>query len=84
MRAPTIVALSTLSLALCSTAAGTAHADEAVPAGKTVTVEIKIKGRAPHPGAAIDVARLVQRAPLPELRHPLLDRIGAAAEKEPF
>ena len=83
MRAPTIVALSTLSLALCTSAA--ALADEtAKPAQKTVTVEVKIKGRPARPSAAVDVSRLVPRAPLPELRQPLLDRIGAAAEKDPF
>jgi len=85
MRASTIVALTTLSLALCGAVPRTAHADEtAKPAQKTVTIEVKIKGRVPHPTAAVDVSRLVQRAPLPELRQPLLDRIGAAAEKDPF
>ena len=79
MRASTIVALAAFSLALCSTAA---RADEI--AGKTVTVELKIKGRRVAPQASFDVSRLVQRAPLPELRKPLLDRIGAAAEKDPF
>jgi hypothetical protein len=84
MRASTIVALAASSLALFSTAA---HADDTAsptPPGKTVTVELKIKGRHVAPQASFDVSRLVQRTPLPELRKPLLDRIGAAAEKDPF
>ncbi len=85
MRAPPIVALTTLSLALCSAFAGSARADEtARPQGKTITIELKIKARRTSPNAAVDVARLIPRAPLPELRQPLLDRIGAAAEKDPF
>jgi hypothetical protein len=86
MRASTIVALSTFSLALCSTMASSARADEtATPSAKKGTIEIgvKITGRRP-PRMTVDVARLVQKAPLPELRQPLLDRIGAAAEKDPF
>jgi len=88
------IASSALALAFWSTAAA---ADEtakpagpaslAAPAarGNVVTTEIvKIKGRRQVPGAAIDVARLVPRAPLPELRQLLVDRIGKAVEKDPF
>ncbi len=82
MRA-SIVALSAFSFALLSTAA---FADDtAKPAGKTTTVEeVKIKGKRQRPAVAIDVARLIPRAPLPELRQPLADRISGAVEKDPF
>jgi hypothetical protein len=85
VRASTIVALSTFSLALCATAA---HAEEkAKPAarGNEITLEVvKIKARVPRPQVAIDISRLVQKAPLPELKKPLADRIAAAVEKDPF
>jgi hypothetical protein len=60
---------------------------EAKPAGAKkgeITIHVKITGRRQVPSAAIDVARLVPRAPLPELRKPLVHRIGAAVDKAPF
>jgi hypothetical protein len=79
-----IVVLSTLSLVLCATA----HAEETArpaPRGNVVTVERTIvNGRVQRPHVTIDINRLVPRAPLPELKKPLLDRIAAAAEKDPF
>ena len=84
MRASRIVALSVFSLALFSTAA---WADEtAKPAAKgnvTVVPGITIKGPH-HVGVSVDVARIIPRAPLPDLRQPLVDRIAAAAENDPF
>lgn len=60
---------------------------DAKPAPATkgeVTIVVKIVGRRQVPSASIDVARLVPRAPLPQLRKPLVDRIGAAVDKAPF
>jgi hypothetical protein len=84
MHRTTIVALSVLSLALSS---ASAFADEtAKPAAKKgnviVVPGVDVKGRAPW-GCMVDVARVVQRAPLPELRKPLVD-IAAAADRDPF
>ncbi len=84
MRASRLVALSVFSLALFSTAA---WADEtAKPALKNkVTVVSGITIQGPHHVAvSVDVARLVPRAPLPDLRQPLVDRIAAAADNDPF
>lgn len=71
-----------------SSVAGTAAADEAPDVvkknGVFVFKEQKFVMRAPRPAAAIDVARVVPRAPLPELRQPLADRIAQAVEKAPF
>jgi hypothetical protein len=33
---------------------------------------------------AVEISRAVPRAPLPDLRQPLIDRIGKAVEKAPF
>jgi hypothetical protein len=46
--------------------------------------ETKIALRPPRPAAVIDVTRAVPRAPLPDLRQPLIDRIGKAVEIAPF
>jgi hypothetical protein len=83
MRARMIAALTTLSLAVFATAA---HAEEkAAPRGTEITLERTIINlRAPRPHALVDVNRLVPRAPLPELRKSLVDRIGNAIEKDPF
>jgi hypothetical protein len=43
-----------------------------------------IHGRPARPNVAVDISRLIPRAPLSELRKPLVDRIGAAIEKDPF
>ena len=70
---------------------GVAAADEAPapasppPAKKgEITIQVKIYGRRQVPSASIDVARLVPRAPLPELRKPLVDRIANAVDNAPF
>ncbi len=44
---------------------------------------LKIVGH-PRVPLSIDVARVVQRVPLAELRQPLADRIGKAVDKDPF
>ncbi len=89
MRSSTIVAMSAFSLALCSTAAWAdppATTAAKAPAAKgTYTLETThISLRAPRPHVSVDINAVVQRAPLPELRQPLLERIGAAVEKDPF
>jgi hypothetical protein len=86
MRSSKVVALSVLSLALCSTAA---WADEPAAVTKTAkgvyTMETQhISLRTPRPHVTVDINRMVPRAPLPELRQPLVERIGAAVEKDPF
>jgi hypothetical protein len=86
MRARTIAAtLTTLSLALVAAVAG-AEEKKAPPARRgEITLEtIVIPGRVQRPQAVVDVNRLVPRAPLPELRKSLVDRIGNAIEKDPF
>lgn len=84
MNAARIGAAVAVALGLWS---GVASADEEAPVvtekGK-ITIRVKITGRRQHPTAAIDVARLVPRAPLPELKKPLVDRIGTAVESAPF
>lgn len=83
MRAATLGAAVILAAGLWTTAAA---ADET--AGKKGSVHtldtIKITARPPRPAVAVDVARVLPRAPLPALQKPLLDRIGAAVERAPF
>jgi hypothetical protein len=87
MRSSTIMALSAFTLALSSSAA---WADGAAPAavktakGTYIMEEQHISLRAPRPHVTVDINRLVPRAPLPELRAALVERIGAAVEKDPF
>jgi hypothetical protein len=86
MRVSMVMGLPAFFLALSATAA---LADEtAAPAptrAKVYTTEgIVITLRPPRPHAVAEINRLVPRAPLPELRQPLLDRISAVVEKDPF
>lgn len=63
-----------------------AAADDTAPVKKDGVYyfkEIVVPGRS-RPAAAIDVARVVARAPLPALRQSMVDRIGKAVEKAPF
>jgi hypothetical protein len=46
--------------------------------------EVVVPGRPQRPNVAVDVSRLVPRAPLPDLRKSLVDRIGQAVESDPF
>jgi hypothetical protein len=86
MRASRIVALLAFSLALCSTAWADETAKPAAkPRGNVIVLEVvKIKGKPQRPLVAVDINRLVPRAPLPELRQPLVERIAAAVENDPF
>ncbi|APR79647.1 Hypothetical protein A7982_04994 [Minicystis rosea] len=83
MRAAKIGTAVVLAVGLWSTAAA---ADEtAKPAKGTITVEpTHIKARPPRPAVAVDVGRVVPRAPLPDLRQPLVERIGKAVDGAPF
>ena len=84
MCASRLVALSVFSLALFSTAAWADETAKAAPKDKvTVVPGITVQGPR-HVPVSVDVARLVPRAPLPDLRQPLVDRIAAAAENDPF
>jgi len=91
MLAPKLLASSALALALWSTAAAadetvkpSAPAAAAAKGNVFVTPEVHIAGRRQVPSVTVDVARLIPRAPLPELRQPLVDRIGKAIDKAPF
>jgi hypothetical protein len=64
-----------------------ACAEEKAPVkrnGVYVFDDLIVSARRQRPQAGIDVARLVPRAPLPELRQPLVERIAKAVEKDPF
>jgi len=76
MRASRIVALSAFVLASLS---AVAFAEEKKP----IEVKILITGRRP-PHTTVDIARVVQKAPLPDLRRPLIDPTGAALDRDPF
>lgn len=84
MSASRIGAAAAVVLSLVSTAAFAEDAAPVVAKKGEITIPIKIYGRRQLPAVAIDVRALVPRAPLPELRKPLVDRIGAAVEKAPF
>ncbi len=59
-------------------------AAKAVAKGVYELDKIIVSSHPQRPMVAVDVARLVPRAPLPDLRQPLVDRIAAAVEKDPF
>jgi len=84
MRAATIGAAVILATGLSTAAAADETPDVVKKDGVYVLKPIKIALRPPRPAAAIDVARVVPRAPLPALRQALVDRIGKAVEKAPF
>jgi hypothetical protein len=84
MRASIIVAV-TLATGLWSAAAAADGTPDAVKKdGVWVFRETKIALRPPRPAVVVDVARAVPRAPLQELRQPLIDRIAKAVERAPF
>jgi hypothetical protein len=85
MRASRFIALSAFSLCLGSTAASADETAKPAPREKVIVLDPlpPIRGRAPHL-LSVDLARLIPRVPLPQLRQPLVDRIGAAVEKDPF
>lgn len=85
MRGVKIGAAVVTALGLWSAAAAAEDAPAAKAAKKgEITIVVKITGRRQVPSAAIDVARLMPRAPLPELRKPLIDHLGKAVERAPF
>jgi hypothetical protein len=51
--------------------------------GAIVLPETKLLVKRPVP-LQVDVARVIPRAPLPDLRQPLVDRIGNVVENAPF
>lgn len=84
MRAAIILAV-TLATGLWTAAAAADDTPGVVKKDGVYELErIHIKARPPRPAVAIDVARIVPRAPLPDLRQPLIDRIGKAVDKAPF
>ncbi len=72
------------AVSLCTTAALADPACKKTARGTVTCDEVVVPGRPQHPNVAVDVARLVPRAPLPELRKSLVERIGAAVERDPF
>ncbi len=71
------------------TLGSTALAEEPAKAHAAKRGEITLDGliitlKPPRPVAAVDVARLTPKLTLAELRQPLLGRIEAAIEKDPF
>lgn len=85
MRVATILA-AILATGMWTTAASADDTPDVVKKANGVYEfkEFFFKVRPPRPAVAIDVARVVPRAPLPDLRQPLADRIGKAVEKAPF
>jgi hypothetical protein len=85
MRAATIGAAVVLAAGLWSTAAAADDTPDVVKKnGVYIFKEFKFVLRPPRPTAVVDMMRSTPRAPLPELRQPLLDRIGQAVDKDPF
>jgi hypothetical protein len=96
MRASTIVALSAFSLALMTSSARAEEtaappdpckapqAAQPQTKGAVTIAPVCIKGRPQRPNVAIDVSRLVPRAPLPELRRSFVERIASAVGNDPF
>ena len=53
--------------------------------GGVITInEVTIVGRVQKPVASVDVSKIQPKLTLMELRQPFLDRIEAAARKDPF
>ncbi len=83
MHASKVVALSVFSLSLLTTAAWADETATPAPKGNVFVMQtVMIKGH--KMGLVLDVARLGQKAPLPDLRKPLLDGIATAADRDPF
>jgi hypothetical protein len=85
MKSKLIVAIALTAGTLSS--AALAEGPQKAPAAKRgeITVDdLIITLRAPRPVAAVDVARLTPKLTLAELRQPLLDRLFAVIEKDPF
>ena len=76
--AVTVGTLSSAALAEGPAKAPPAKRGEIMIDGLIITL------KAPRPIAAVDVGRLTPKLTLAELRQPLLERIEAATEKDPF
>jgi hypothetical protein len=85
MLASRLVALSVLSLAFVSTAAWAEETAKPARKERVYTLDkIVIPGRVQRPHVMVDVNKVVQKAPLPELKKALVDPIGKAVESDPF
>ncbi len=82
MRASTVVGLSVFLFGSVA-AVAQAQAEEKAAKPATVVLPVVIKGRRPVP-STVDVSKMVMRAPLPELRKPLIDPSGNALDRDPF
>jgi hypothetical protein len=81
MRVSRIVALSAFFV---GSLASVAHAEEtdAKPAKAPTVIKLVIKGRRAIP-MSLDVSRLVMKAPLPDLKKPLVDP-SVGVDRDPF
>ena len=83
-RSAMLVALPALSLALLSPAAHAEETTRSAPRSVVIIVDgCRIRGHAP-PFRTFDIPPVVPRLPLSELKKPLVERIAAAVEKDPF
>ncbi|MEP7120530.1 MAG: hypothetical protein ABJE95_06465 [Byssovorax sp.] len=85
MKSKLVVAIA-LAVGTLSSAALAEEPAKAPPAprGKIMLDGLIITLRPPRPVAAVDVARVTPKLTLTELRQPLIGRIEAAIEKDPF
>jgi hypothetical protein len=85
MKSKLVVAIA-LTLGTLTSAALADEPAKAPPAprGKIMLDGLIITLKPPRPVAAVDVARLTPKVTLAELRQPLVGRIEAAIEKDPF
>lgn len=80
MRRALVTGLMAAGLVLAST-----HASAQEKGGRVITIsEVTIVGRVQRPIASVDVSKIPAKLTLAELRQPFLERIEAAAMKEPF
>jgi hypothetical protein len=84
MSAAKVGAAVVLAVGLFSVAASAEEPKAAPQKGVITTDVVKIFLRPQRPQVGIDVARLVPRAPLPDLRQPMLDRLAKTADKSCF
>lgn len=85
MKSKLVIAIA-LTLGTLGSAALAEEPAKAQPAprGKIMLDGLIITLKPPRPVAAVDVARLTPKLTLIELRQPLIGRIEAAIEKDPF
>lgn len=74
-----------LTLAAAGLVSVTTDASAQQKGGNVITInEVTIVGRVQKPVASVDVSKIQAKLTLAELRQPFLDRIEAAAKKDPF